>query len=38
MHGGPIAVYYLGVLLVDLGRRDEELHDVHDRGKDDEQQ
>lgn len=38
MHSGPIAVYYLGVLLVDLGRWDEELHDVHDRSKDDEQQ
>lgn len=38
MHGGPVAFDYLGVLLVDLGRRDEELHDVHNRCKDDEEQ
>lgn len=38
MHGGPVAFDYLGVLLVDLGRRDEELHDVHNGRKDDEEQ
>lgn len=38
MHSRSISLDYLGVLLVDLGWRDEELHDVHDGRKDDEEQ
>lgn len=38
MHSRSISFDYLGVLLVDLGWRDEELHDVHDGSKDEEEQ
>lgn len=36
MHGGSVAIDYLRILLIDLGRWNEELNDVYNGSEDDE--